>query len=120
EQIAAGPAADPRGGAQEQGRPRRAPGCRDRIPGTALPGKQGHHAHEGAEGSGRAGRQVKVRDVIRKIEEDGWRIDSQKGSHRQYVHPTKPGRVTVAGKPNDDMHPKTLGSVLTQAQLKKT
>ena len=62
---------------------------------------------------------MKVRDVIRMLEEDGWRFRSQKGSHRQYVHPTKPGRVTVAGKPGDDIHPKTLASVLKQAQLEK-
>ena len=50
---------------------------------------------------------AKVREIIRLIEEDGWRLHSQKGSHRQYVHPSKPGRVTIAGKPSHDMHPKT-------------
>jgi predicted RNA binding protein YcfA (HicA-like mRNA interferase family) len=60
-----------------------------------------------------------VRNVIRMIEEDGWRFHSQKGSHRQYVHPTKTGRVTVAGKPNEEMHPKTLASVIRQAQIDK-
>ena len=62
---------------------------------------------------------MKIRDVIRMIEQDGWRFDSQKGSHQQYVHPVKSGRVTVAGKPGDDMHPKTLVSVLRQARIKK-
>jgi predicted RNA binding protein YcfA (HicA-like mRNA interferase family) len=62
---------------------------------------------------------MKVRDVIRTIENDGWRFRSQKGSHRQYVHPTKPGRVTVAGKPNDDVHPKTLASIFRQAQVEE-
>jgi predicted RNA binding protein YcfA (HicA-like mRNA interferase family) len=62
---------------------------------------------------------MKVRDVIRMIEEDGWRFHSQKGSHRQYVHASKRGRVTVAGKPNEEMHPKTLGTVIRQAQIEK-
>jgi predicted RNA binding protein YcfA (HicA-like mRNA interferase family) len=61
---------------------------------------------------------MKVRDVIRTIENEGWRFRSQKGSHRQYVHPTKPGRVTVAGKPNDDVHPK-LASIFRQAQIEE-
>jgi predicted RNA binding protein YcfA (HicA-like mRNA interferase family) len=42
-----------------------------------------------------------------------------KGSHRKYEHPTKPGRVTIAGHPNDDLAPGTLNSVLKQAQLRK-
>ncbi len=62
---------------------------------------------------------MKVRDLMRWIEEDGWIVHSQKGSHRQYVHPTKPGRVTIPGQPGDDVHPKTLSSALRQAQLKK-
>jgi predicted RNA binding protein YcfA (HicA-like mRNA interferase family) len=62
---------------------------------------------------------MKVRDVIRAIENDGWRFRSQKGSHRQYIHPAKPGRVTVAGKPNDDVHPKTLASIFRQAQMEE-
>jgi predicted RNA binding protein YcfA (HicA-like mRNA interferase family) len=61
---------------------------------------------------------MKVRDVIRLIEHDGWFLLATRGSHRQYKHPTKPGRVTVAGKPSDDMAPGTLNSVLKQAQLK--
>jgi predicted RNA binding protein YcfA (HicA-like mRNA interferase family) len=62
---------------------------------------------------------VKVRDVIAEIENDGWRFHSQKGSHRQFVHPTKAGRVTVAGKPGEDMHPKTVATVFRQAQIDK-
>ena len=62
---------------------------------------------------------MKVRDVIRLIEEDGWRFHSQVGSHRQYVHPAKPGRVTVAGQPSHDMHPKTLADVCRQAKIRK-
>lgn len=46
---------------------------------------------------------MKVRDVIRRIEADGWFLVATRGSHRQYKHPTKPGRVTVAGKPSDNL-----------------
>jgi predicted RNA binding protein YcfA (HicA-like mRNA interferase family) len=62
---------------------------------------------------------MKVRDILRLIENDGWRFRSQKGSHRQFVHPVKTGRVTLAGKPGDDIHPKTLGDVLRQAKIEK-
>ena len=55
---------------------------------------------------------MKVRDVIKLIEADGWRRVSIKGSHRQYKHPSKPGRVTIAGHPGDEMAPGTLNSVL--------
>lgn len=60
---------------------------------------------------------MKVKEAIRLIETDGWSLVAQKGSHRQYKHPTKPGRVTIAGKPNDDLHPKTAKSILQQADL---
>jgi predicted RNA binding protein YcfA (HicA-like mRNA interferase family) len=59
-----------------------------------------------------------VRDIIRQIEEDGWRHIATRGSHHQYKHPTKLGRVTVAGKPRDDVSPGTLNSILKQAGLK--
>lgn len=62
---------------------------------------------------------MKVRDVIKLIEKDGWYLVETKGSHRQYKHPTKSGRVTIAGHPADDLAPGTLNSVLKQAQLKK-
>jgi predicted RNA binding protein YcfA (HicA-like mRNA interferase family) len=62
---------------------------------------------------------VKVRDVIRLIEQDGWSQVATRGSHRQYKHATKPGRVTIAGKPSEDMAPGTLNSVLKQAGLKE-
>jgi predicted RNA binding protein YcfA (HicA-like mRNA interferase family) len=61
---------------------------------------------------------MKVRDVIKRIEADGWRQIATKGSHRQYTHPVKPGRTTVAGKPNDDVAIGTLKSIYRQAQLK--
>ena len=53
---------------------------------------------------------MKVRDVIRLIEAEGWTFHRQRGSHRQFKHPTKPGKVTVAGKPSDEMAPGTLGA----------
>jgi predicted RNA binding protein YcfA (HicA-like mRNA interferase family) len=60
---------------------------------------------------------VKVREVLRLIEKDGWYQVHQVGSHRQFKHPTKAGRVTIAGKPSADLKPKTLKSILRQAQL---
>lgn len=62
---------------------------------------------------------MKVRDAIRLIEEDSWHLVVTRGSHRQYKHPRKPGRVTVAGKPSDDLAPGTLNSILKQAGLKE-
>jgi len=62
---------------------------------------------------------VKVRDLISLIESDGWVQVRTKGSHRQYRHPTKPGIVTVSGKPGVDVPPGTLNSVLKQADLKR-
>jgi len=60
-----------------------------------------------------------VRDVIRLIEADGWELVATRGSHRQYKHPSKPGRVTIAGHPQDDLAPGTLNSILRQAGLKE-
>jgi predicted RNA binding protein YcfA (HicA-like mRNA interferase family) len=65
-----------------------------------------------------AGR-MKVREAIHLIERDGWFLVATRGSHRQYKHSTKPGRVTIAGKPSDDMASGTLNSVLKQAGLKE-
>jgi len=62
---------------------------------------------------------MKIRDVIKLIEEDGWYVVVTKGSHRQFKHPRKTGRVTIAGHPGDDLAPGTLSSVLKQAGLKK-
>jgi predicted RNA binding protein YcfA (HicA-like mRNA interferase family) len=61
---------------------------------------------------------MKVRDVIRLIEADNWRLVATRGSHRQYKHAVKAGRVTIAGKPSDDIAPGTLNSILKQAGLK--
>jgi len=61
---------------------------------------------------------VTVREVPRMLEADGWFLVATRGSHRQYKHRTKPGRVTVAGRPSDDLAPGTSNSVLKQAGLK--
>lgn len=53
------------------------------------------------------------------LKDDGWYEVAVRGSHRQFKHPTKPGRVTVSGKPNDDLAPGTLNSILKQAGWKK-
>lgn len=63
---------------------------------------------------------MKVRDLIKQIQEDGWYLVRTKGSHRQYKHQTKLGLVTVPGKPSDELAPGTLNSILKQSQLKKT
>jgi predicted RNase H-like HicB family nuclease/predicted RNA binding protein YcfA (HicA-like mRNA interferase family) len=57
---------------------------------------------------------MKVRDAIRFIEDDGWVQVAMRGSHRQFKHPSKPGRVMVAGKPSDDLAPGTFNSILQQ------
>ncbi len=62
---------------------------------------------------------MKVRDMLSLIEADGWYLVATTGSHRQYKHPTKPGRVTIAGHPSHDVAPGTSGSIFKQAQLKK-
>jgi predicted RNA binding protein YcfA (HicA-like mRNA interferase family) len=62
---------------------------------------------------------VKVREIIALIENDGWVQVRVTGSHRQFHHPTKPGTVTIAGKPGTDVPPGTFNSVLKQAGLKK-
>jgi predicted RNA binding protein YcfA (HicA-like mRNA interferase family) len=61
---------------------------------------------------------VKVRDIVKQLEDDGWSVVRQRGSHRQFKHATKPGLVTVAGKPGDDVAPGTLNSIVKQAGLK--
>jgi predicted RNA binding protein YcfA (HicA-like mRNA interferase family)/predicted RNase H-like HicB family nuclease len=58
---------------------------------------------------------MKVREVIKRIEQDGWLLDRTRGDHRQYVHPVKPGTVTISGHPSADVKPKTLGSILRRS-----
>ena len=62
---------------------------------------------------------LKVAAILKLVINDGWYLDRQRGSHRQYKHPTKRGLVTVPGKPSDDLHPKTRDSILRQAGLKE-
>jgi len=62
---------------------------------------------------------MKVRDVIKMIEADGWYLVAERGTHRQYKHPTKVGRVTIVGHSSHDLAPGTLNSILKQAQLKE-
>jgi len=57
--------------------------------------------------------------MIKRIETDGWFLIATKGSHRQYKHPTKLGRVTIAGQSNHDLAAGTLNSILKQARLKE-
>ncbi len=59
-----------------------------------------------------------VREVIKLLELNGWQLVATRGSHRQFKHPDKPGKVTVAGKPCVDVPPGTLNSILKQAGLK--
>jgi predicted RNA binding protein YcfA (HicA-like mRNA interferase family) len=65
----------------------------------------------------RYAREMKVRDMLQLLHDYGWLLVATKGSHRQLKHPTKSGRVTVAGKPGDDLAPGTLNSILKQANL---
>ncbi|MEX2171658.1 MAG: type II toxin-antitoxin system HicA family toxin [Pirellulales bacterium] len=60
---------------------------------------------------------VKVREILKELKDDGWFLVRQRGSHRQFQHDEKPGTVTVAGKPGDDIHPKTAASIRRQAGL---
>jgi predicted RNA binding protein YcfA (HicA-like mRNA interferase family) len=62
---------------------------------------------------------TKVKEIIRLIERDGWFHVVTRGSHRQFKHSTKLGRVTVAGKLSDDLSPAMENSILKQAGLKK-
>lgn len=61
---------------------------------------------------------TKVREAIRRLEADGWVLVKTKGSHRQFKHPVKKGRVTIAGGLSDDLAPGTLNSIWKQAGLK--
>jgi len=62
---------------------------------------------------------MKVREVLRLLRDDGWFQVATRGSHMQLKHPTKAGRVTVAGHPSDDLAPGTLKSILVQAGLRE-
>ncbi|MCB1037689.1 MAG: type II toxin-antitoxin system HicA family toxin [Acidobacteria bacterium] len=62
---------------------------------------------------------MRVGEVVRMLKKDGWFLVATRGSHRQFKHSDKPGRVTVPGKPSHDLAPGTLNSILKQAGLKK-
>jgi predicted RNA binding protein YcfA (HicA-like mRNA interferase family) len=61
---------------------------------------------------------TKIKDIIKLLESDGWLLVNIVGSHRQFKHPHKAGKVTVAGKLSDDIRKGTLNSILKQAGLK--
>jgi predicted RNA binding protein YcfA (HicA-like mRNA interferase family) len=63
---------------------------------------------------------VKFRKIIRLIEDDGWELAAQQGSHRQYRHRTKPGKVTIAGRLNADVPKGTAANILRQAGLRRS
>ena len=62
---------------------------------------------------------MKVSEILEMLRRDGWVHITTRGSHRQFKHPLKPGRVTVAGKASKDLHPATLNSILKQSGLKR-
>jgi predicted RNA binding protein YcfA (HicA-like mRNA interferase family) len=62
---------------------------------------------------------MKVRDVLHRLTDEGWVLVTTRGSHRQFKHPGRPGRVTVAGKPGDDLAPGTWQSIMKQAGWKQ-
>ncbi|MFH1043714.1 MAG: type II toxin-antitoxin system HicA family toxin [Pseudomonadota bacterium] len=62
---------------------------------------------------------MKVSEVLRMLQDDGWHLVATRGSYRQFKHSFEPGRVTVPGKPSDDLAPGTLNSILKQAGLEK-
>ena len=62
---------------------------------------------------------MKIKELLKLIEQDAWLQVVQRGSHRQFKHATKTGRVTIAGKPSDEIAKGTLNSILKQAQLKE-
>ena len=62
---------------------------------------------------------MKVSEVLRMLHDDGWFLVATRGSHRQFKHSSKPGRVTLPGKPRDDLAPGTLSSIFKQAGIEK-
>jgi predicted RNA binding protein YcfA (HicA-like mRNA interferase family) len=61
---------------------------------------------------------MKYREFAREMRADGWRLEKQEGSHQKWVHPTKPGKVTIAGHANEDIPIGTLKAMRRQAGLK--
>lgn len=62
---------------------------------------------------------MKISEILRLLEQDGWVLKRATGSHQHFVHPSKPGLVTVAGKPSATLKPKTEASILRQAGLRR-
>ncbi|HUZ40927.1 MAG TPA: type II toxin-antitoxin system HicA family toxin [Acidimicrobiales bacterium] len=62
---------------------------------------------------------MKVREIIKELERDGWVQVRHRGSHRHYHYPTKPGTVTVPGATGDDLHRELLGSIMRQAGMER-
>ena len=60
---------------------------------------------------------IKVRDALRIVTADGWRLARTRGSHRQFRHPVKPGTVTIPGHPGSDLTPRDWASIRRQAGL---
>lgn len=60
---------------------------------------------------------MRIREAITLLKKDGWFQVAQRGSHRQFKHPTKKGRVTVAGNLGHELSKGTFASILRQAQL---
>jgi predicted RNA binding protein YcfA (HicA-like mRNA interferase family) len=60
---------------------------------------------------------IRVRDMLRRLAEDGWYLVGQEGSHRQFKHPVKNGKVTVSGRASETLAPGTYKSILRQAGL---
>jgi predicted RNA binding protein YcfA (HicA-like mRNA interferase family) len=62
---------------------------------------------------------MKVRDVIKRLEDDGWHLARTRGDHRQFKHASKPGVVTVAGKLGVDVPIGTLKNIWKVAQMEE-
>ena len=62
---------------------------------------------------------IKVREAIRRVRRDGWYLSYTRGSHRQFLHPVKPGKVTIPGHPGEDLNEKTWHTILRQAGLRR-
>lgn len=60
---------------------------------------------------------MKYKEVLKLLNDDGWFLARTKGSHKQFKHPVKKGTVTVAGKPNLEVPPGTLKSIISQANI---
>lgn len=89
--------------------------------GSSRPARKGRTGSDSfpSRSSARYPAPMKISDVLRLLQDDGWYLVATRGSHRQFKHESKPGRVTVAGKPSDDLAPGTLNSIFKQAGLRK-